>query len=90
MREGLGDQVLVRAHALDVGRSRLGVDRDDARQARRVEARPVRRTSGTEEVRGPLGQAQGAAWLDGGGGADQRGHGFGVLVLTTDGNVRGG
>ena len=51
-----GDEVLVGAHAGDVGRARLGVDRDDVRQPGGVEARGVRLRARPEQIRGALGE----------------------------------
>ena len=51
-----GNEVLVRAHAGDVGCLRLGVDRDDLRQAGCVKALGVCAGTATEQVRCLLGE----------------------------------
>ena len=59
--QGRVDEVLVGAHALDVGGLRLVVDRDHAAQAGDVESGRVGRGTRAEEVGGLLGQAHGLA-----------------------------
>ena len=57
VRQRRGDEVLVGAHAGDVGRARLGVHRDDVRQPRRVQPGGVGPGAGPEQVRSGLGQS---------------------------------
>ena len=62
--QGGRDEVLVRAHALDVRRPGRGVDRDDAVEAGDVQPRAGRRGARAEQVRRLLGQPDGAAGRD--------------------------
>ncbi len=60
-----GDQVLVRAHAGDVGGAGVGVDRDDARQPRGVQALGGVLGPRPEQVRGGFGQPDSGVRRDG-------------------------